>query len=431
MAKVLRNGFSTPIALVLAVWAVSTSAALGAVTVDRNYQLGDDPAEHAVVGQIVGTGETMFPSSDTLDSAGTVPGSNPPVNTGFFDLLQTGGPTYAAIPADNPSTPAQEGRPGARVDEKGVQFTGSSFQRLTGDGFGVPSQGGALAEPDITNYPASRVMQVWARPTLDTGARQDVVNDTFQFGIHITAADTWGHTYGETNGVGNVFDTGAPVTYGQWAHVMQRTFEAGGVAVYVNGVAVSRFNAGYNTNPAIAGDSHKLFVGANVGATDNFFTGQTDELKIAVTGIFVPPPPATPIPVNWGAFNLGTDNDYVVSQNLVAGDVNGDGDVNGTGTGPAASDDVSFFIQHWLDERRVNNFIIGDLVSRTTMGDLNFDGRTTLADWALLRNAHAGGASLDLAALLAGVPEPSSAMLVGIAAVAATGLRRRRMFAHF
>ena len=111
-----------------------------------------------------------------------------------------------------------------------------------------------------------------------------------------------------------------------------------------------------------------------------------------------------------------------------AGDVNGDGVVNGTGSGPLATDDVSFFIEHWLDERRVNGFLTGDLMSRTTMGDLNFDGRTSLADWSILRGAHASGASLDLGALLGtSVPEPSTILLGALGVLLACSARRARL----
>jgi hypothetical protein len=403
--------YATRAAVGLAIGLACFINSASAATVDRNYQLGDDAQENAVVGQTVGQASVV--ANHTLDSASQ--GS-------FFDMPQTGGPTYINASPTGGAT----ARPGARANEKGIQFTGSSSQYLGGSaGFGSPREGGALANPAIDNYSNSRFMQIWARPTVDTGARQDVVNDTFQFGIHVTAGDTWGHTYGGTGGVGNAFDTGAPVAYNQWTHIMQQTFGLGGVALYVNGVAVSRFNAGYAQTTAPA-DNRNIYVGTNLGATGGFFTGQLDNLKIGVYGVFVPQNP--PIPVDWGTLNLATDNEYIASRNLVAGDVNGDGVVNGNGSGPAASDDVRFFVDHWLDERRVNNFLIGDLVSRQTMADLNFDGRTSLADWAILRNAHVGGASLDLAALLgSNVPEPSTIGLFAVTLLSLAGFMRRRL----
>jgi hypothetical protein len=408
MTRILS--YATRAALTLALGSAFLYSSAAAETIDRDYQMGDDAQENATVGQTVGQSSVV--ANHTLDSASQ--GS-------FFDMPQTGGPTYVnASP-----TAGATARPGARANEKAIQFTGSSSQFLGGSaGFGSPREGGALANPAINNYSNSRFMQLWVRPTLDTGARQDVVNDTFQFGIHITPGDTWGHTYGGAGGVGTVFDTGAPVAYNQWTHISQQTIGLGGVAVYVNGVAVSRFNAGYNqtTQPA---DNRNIYVGTNLGATGGFFTGQLDNLKIGVYGVFVPQNP--PIPVDWGTFNLATDNEYIASLNLVQGDVNGDGVVNGNGSGPAASDDVRFFVDHWLDERRVNNILIGDLVSRQTMGDLNFDGRTTLADWAILRTAHVGGASLDLAALLGGnIPEPSTTALIVLSLLSLAGLARRR-----
>ena len=50
-----------------------------------------------------------------------------------------------------------------------------------------------------------------ARPTLNSGVRQEVVSDTFQFGLFTTAGGTWGHTYGSAAApadLGDDFDTG-------------------------------------------------------------------------------------------------------------------------------------------------------------------------------------------------------------------------------
>ena len=239
----------------------------------------------------------------------------------------------------------------------------------------------------------------------------------------------WGHVYGSDTQAppeaGDNYVTTAPVAYNQWTHVMQRTFDNDGVALYVNGVAVSRFNDNYIEDTNATGPPSNMYVGSNSGATGSFFTGQIDDIKLHVAGIFTPQ--NNPIPVNWGTVDLATENDFIANQNLVPGDVNGDGVVNGNGSGPAATDDVRFFIDHWLDERRVNNFLIGDLTSRTTMGDLNFDGRTSLADWAILRGAHGAGASLDLASLLgASIPEPTTVMLGGLALFMMGGFYRRR-----
>jgi hypothetical protein len=354
----------------------------------------------------------------TLDSA-------PPFT--FQDLMQNNSPTYVNVQALN--------RPGVTSPQLGVQFNGTN-QYLQGQGLGSPREAAAIygagamcAGKPCTDYANDRLMQFWVRPTANTAGRQDVISDTFQFGVFISATDTWGHTYGSDVGdlaLGDDFTTTAPVDYNQWTHIMQRTFDNDGVALYVNGVAVSRVNADYEEDTVAEAGDLGMYVGTNSGATANFFTGQIDDIKLHVAGVYTPM--ANPIPVNWGVVNLGTDNDFIASRNLVPGDVNGDGLVNGNGTGPAASDDVRFFIDHWLDQRVVNGLQVGDLTSRTTMGDLNFDGRTSLADWAMLRAAHGAGASLDLASLLgASIPEPSTAAIaVAGLVVLGSALRRRR-----
>jgi hypothetical protein len=217
------------------------------------------------------------------------------------------------------------------------------------------------------------------------------------------------------------------VAYNAWTHIMQRTFENDGVVLYINGVAVDRFQADYEaaTLAITPTPNRNLYVGAGSGGGTNFFTGQIDNLKLAVAGAVAGGGP------DYGVVNLAADNDYIAfalpNMGFVTGDVNGDGVVNGTGTGPAATDDVRFFIDHWLAERRVDNILVGDLTSRTTLGDLNFDGRTSLADWAILRTAHGAGSGLDLEALLAGVPEPSTVAIAAWATVFLCGLARKRL----
>jgi hypothetical protein len=334
------------------------------------------------------------------------------------NLTENGSPTYVDVQA--------LGRPGATAGALGVQLTATSSQYLNGFGLGSPPEGAPIG----LTYPLNRWMEVWARPTLNNATRQEVVSDTFQFGLFVGANGNWGQTYGSgaaPANLGDDFATTVPVAFNQWTHIMQRTITNTGVALYINGVAVSRFNAGYTASTVAVTPTpdRNMYVGAGSGGTTNFFTGQVDSLKLGVYG-----DNTAGGGQNWGNFDLAVDNDYIAfalpNMGFVNGDVNGDGVVNGTGSGPAATDDVRFFIDHWLAERRVNNFLIGDLTSRTTLGDLNFDGRTSLADWNILRNAHVGGAGLDLDALLAGVPEPSTAAIAALAALLVSGLARKR-----
>ena len=86
------------------------------------------------------------------------------------------------------------------------------------------------------------------------------------------------------------------------------------------------------------------------------------------------------------------DNDYIAAK-VVRGDANGDGIVNGNGTGPAASDDVRFFVNHYLDQQIVTDLdgverVVGDITSVTTMADFNGSGTTDILDWYILTQEH-------------------------------------------
>lgn len=101
-----------------------------------------------------------------------------------------------------------------------------------------------------------------------------------------------------------------------------------------------------------------------------------------------------------------------VSTNLsgysINGDVNLDGVVSGDGTGDIATDDIAAFVDGWLWSQAE-----GDINS-WKRGDLNIDGRTDLADFALMRQALGGAGAGSLEALLGvtAVPEPSVSILI-------------------
>jgi hypothetical protein len=107
-------------------------------------------------------------------------------------------------------------------------------------------------------------------------------------------------------------------------------------------------------------------------------------------------------------FSLGLDGTVrglvVAPPNGIVADLNQDGEVSGDGTGPADSDDVTAFVAGWLTTGA------GSITDRYARGDLNFDGITDLADWAILNTAQpAMGASA--LSRLSNIPEPATLYL--------------------
>jgi hypothetical protein len=146
----------------------------------------------------------------------------------------------------------------------------------------------------------------------------------------------------------------------------------------------------------------------------NFLDGIVDDLKFSVYG--------TNSELD-NPFNFAVDNDAAVAAlaGIDAADVNLDGDVAGDGTGPAASDDVTAFVDGWMSRNVL-----------PTQGDLNFDGVTDIADWAILNAADPSAGGAALAAIAgAGVPEPSTVVLAILAGLglAGTMIRARRVAA--
>ncbi|MCA9258749.1 MAG: PEP-CTERM sorting domain-containing protein, partial [Planctomycetales bacterium] len=308
----------------------------------------------------------------------------------FIDLsVFVGSPTYANV----------SDRPGASSGELGASFDGTSY--LEGARLGRPStsisdisQGGPL---DYTGVGA-RGFQFWVKPQNNT-TLQSVVLDANQFGVQITDTGFWSMRFGGGNTV-----TEIPVNVGEWTHVMLVSPIANGSTMYVNGVVAASVGGGYQN------DDLPLNVGGvtdNGGGVAEGFVGVIDNLEMFVLG----EPPFTN--ASYGTFDLATDNDYVASLGLTAGDVDGDHDVD--------DDDVTQFIANWREEQRVGGGRVGDLNSRAN-GDLNFDGITNFGDWAILRANHPNGSSLTLAGLQ--VPEPTG-LLLSLAAASMLVKRRR------
>jgi len=97
--------------------------------------------------------------------------------------------------------------------------------------------------------------------------------------------------------------------------------------------------------------------------------------------------------------------------------VNQDGVLSGDGSGLPKDDDLAAFLAGW--QTTGHN---GD-INRLNHGDLNLDGITNLADAFLLHEALAAqGLDVPLSQI---VPEPGSAALLGMGALALIRRRRR------
>jgi hypothetical protein len=372
---------------------------VAAVTVDRDYKLGDDGAEGAVTGGSVST---------TFDSAG-VPGQGQ-----LVDLTAVHSPTYVAI----------SGRPDG-VGGRGIQFSSAQQQYLHGFNLGFPENsfsaathttringtltGGALDYLGISN----RGFQFWARPT--STAVQTLVMDTNQHGVRIDSNGKFAMRYGSVD-----YESSVSVVPNNWyqIEVVRPAGAANGSRMYINGVAVAIAAGGYND------DWSDVVVGSNTagddsgshpniptpqgftGGTQEFYSGIIDDLAMFVLGTST-----SSTPVNYGTFNFAVDNAFAASP--ISGLKNVAGDVTNNGVFDVS--DKNAFIAGWLHTHVINGVQIGDMASRA-QGDLNFDGITNIQDLLLMQNALTGaGLGSITAAQLSGVPEPATALLVVLA----------------
>lgn len=117
----------------------------------------------------------------------------------------------------------------------------------------------------------------------------------------------------------------------------------------------------------------------------------------------------------------GTIRGLAVSPpNGIDGDINQDGAVAGNGAGPAATDDVTAFLDNWMASGH------GGVEQRFARGDLNLDGVTDLADWALLNRLNPALGEAVFRSLQGNpAPEPEAALLIVALASTLLALRQR------
>jgi hypothetical protein len=377
----------------LAAGTLAVSAASAAVTLDRDYRLGDQASEGAVNNADVGSGN---PDGATYDSAGVA-------GMGQLPFL---------IPVNTPNYVAITGRPDG-VGGRGIEFNAAESEYLRGPFLGSPpssfssdTQNGTLDYAGVFD----RGFQFWVRPA--STAAQALVVDTLDHGVRILANGNYAMTY-----AGFTMDSGVAAAPGVWRHIeMVSSPEAFGHArLYIDGVARA-----VRVSPAYPGSPNDLVVGSNTGGdqssftggTAEFFSGVIDDLKMFVFGSSSGVPP-----VDYGTFSLDPDNDFA------AFTLSGvPGDVNNVGGFTAA--DVTAFIAGWRFQNRVNGVLIGDINSHAK-GDLNFDGITDVKDLAIIQNLlPAAGLPLIDPAVLS-VPEPATIGLLLVAVAVGTHASRR------
>jgi hypothetical protein len=408
---------------------VVVSAAPANTTDDRFYRLGDDPLEGASAGVVLGAGAGNVAPGNTLDSQG------PSGKNAFIDIQVPAGstPRYISV-ADRPGAGATLG---AVFDGPG-----SGDYLRTPVSLNVPSSTWdnttffPPATPFGLNYETilSHGIQLWAKPNSATqGVRQDLILDTAQHGVFITATNHWGLQYVDAfvniNQAVNI-DSGVPVAFNAWTHVMeiagQNDPDDGhsnrGRALLINGVAVAASDTFYG------GDTSALSIGASQNGASNFYNGVLDDVSLFFWGNNSRQTNggAGPNGMDWGNLDLSVDNDWIASQLAALGvtdaaDVNLDGSVN--------SNDVTAFLPDWRKVRRVDGVQVGDWTSRQN-GDLNYDGIVDLKDAYILHQGLIGAGSaagLDFSLLGSSLPEPTGAALAAIGMLfVASGTGRRK-----
>lgn len=410
------------LSLAVALPLLLTGVAQADVFVDRDYEFGDQAAENGVAGNTLGAASS---NNATWDSAGSA-------SIEFQDLLVRGNPTYVAV-----GVGAANERPGAGSGSLGGSFNGVDDYVLTPINLAVPSD----VWNNETYFPALdfphnfeninvQGMQMWVKPNGSTqGVRQDIIKNSGEHGISITENNTWGLVADTPTPK----DSGVPVAYDQWSHVMQVSginnlslgSSMSGGALFVNGVIVKAHIGTYEfhenqplTIGAMQFDGD--LGGATPSAPENFYHGLIDDVEVFIWG-------TNALNFDYGTFNAGTDNEWIATQlaGFDVADINFDGTVSGDGTGSAANDDVTMLIENWLTQQDIDGVQLGDWNSRQG-GDLNFDGIIDLKDAFLLREGlmDSGLGTLDFS-LLQAVPEPTAITLVTFALLVGGTLRRR------
>ncbi|MGD9635371.1 MAG: PEP-CTERM sorting domain-containing protein, partial [Pirellulales bacterium] len=393
--------------------ALSTAGAQ-AMTLDRDYRMGNNDPGAANNGNV----------ASTFDSAGQL-GMHQLTDLAAYGNLFVP-PKYISV-NDRP-----DGVSGLGINLNPLhleeQFLRTGFEEALNyperSPASIYSPGGTIDYTLISD----RGFQLWVKPTFVTPSH--IVMDTNQHGVFVNSQNKFAMRY-----AGLDYPSNVAVTANTWFHLsVVRSFGPGsGSVLYVNGVAVAAATGSYKIERVVNDsegepanladlDTSPLVVGANTGALpgqNNFFSGVVDDLEMFVMGINHTR--------DFGEFVFQNDNDY-------AAHFKPTNPVDLTGDGAITLADAQMFAANWAFAEQLNwtdtlgdkhSLVVGDLLSRSK-GDFNFDGRVDLADWGMLNSASPGVGAIAMRLIQGGtVPEPGTLVLVAIASTAFAARRRR------
>jgi hypothetical protein len=407
MKPTILTGRGLKFCLVVAVTACARPVGQAITFDNRFWSFGEDPDnfEGNTLGAVIGSLNTGAANPNSaVDAAGP--------NGNYFDIAVFGNPVYAAV--DRPNA---LGTTAAKFDGDGDYLSHAFSINLPTESWSI--NGAGVNQTGI----ASHGMQMWVKPdSTKQNVLQDIITDTPEHGIYITADNDWGYFYDDVRR-----DTNVDVAFDTWSHVMTLAgfqdrvggHRNGDGVMLVNGVAVGAYFG------AAEHDLTPITIGASQDGTTNFYKGLIDNIHMFIWGnnsSFAPPYGGGSAGRDFGTLFLGTDNEWIAAE-LAAlgatdpGDANLDGSVNDS--------DVALLVNNWGTRRLVGGVQVGDWLSRQD-GDLNYDGIVDLDDAYLLnqRLIANGAGALDFSIFGAQVPEPGTWLVLALGGAAVAARRR-------